>query len=97
MNSNWKSIATGLVWFSAGVAISLFFTLGKGQKWIEEATTQLIPDDPISEDDLREAVQRVESQFNHAKPAQGAEAQENLSASLDQEIEAEFNQLASGE
>lgn len=59
---NMKNIATGLIWFTAGAVITAFFTKGKGQNLIEQLAS--IPADaPITENDLKEAVNRVEKKF----------------------------------
>lgn len=60
-----KNFATGLLCFTAGVALTLFFTSMRGKKLIGELAN-LTGDAPVSEEELAAAVNRVEAKFNES-------------------------------
>ncbi len=67
-----KNIATGLLWFTAGVALTVFFTKGSGRQLVSRIES-ITGDEPVTEKDMQEAVERVKVNFKnghaHSEPA----------------------------
>lgn len=63
-----KNVAAGLLWFTAGVALTIFFTNGFGKELLSKAES-MTGDEPVTEDDVQQAAERVEVNFKNGHSA----------------------------